>query len=160
MLFKISVERKIIEVYILPNGLGPCPGRFTKITKVPCSDLLIRCIPNSADIFTKRKSFSECSKYSNKFDQLGYVVHPAKSQLTPKQEAVSLEFIINSKRMTVNLTPNKRAHLSQMILDLLRIKNTYITFLAKVIRTLISTFPASKIGHLYCENLEEDKVNV
>ena len=61
--------------------------------------------------------------------------------------------------MTANLTPNKRAHLKQIILDLLRIKNPSMKFIAKVIGTLISTFPASKLGPLYYRNLEKDKVN-
>ena len=63
--------------------------------------------------------------------------------------------------MTVNLTPNKRAHLRQLnhFKLLLRIKNPSVRFLAKVIRTLISTFPASKLGPLYYRNVEKDKVN-
>ena len=149
-----------------PNGLDPCPRRFTKITKVPRSDLRIRGIPNSAfidDIFTKGKSYSECQQNAQNivttFDQLGYVIHPIKSQLTPKREDVSLGFIINSKPMTVNLTPKKRTHLRQFIIDLLRIKNPSIRFLAKVIGTLISTFPASKLGPLYYRNVEKDKEN-
>ena len=79
--------------------------------------------------------------------------------MTLKQEVVSLRFIINSKPTAVNLTPNKRAHLRQIILDLLRIKTPSIKFLAEVIGTLISTFPASKLGPLYYRNLEKDKVN-
>ena len=79
--------------------------------------------------------------------------------MTPKQEIVSLGFIINSKTVTVNLTPNKRAQLRQIILDLLRIKNSSVRFQAKVIGTLISTFPASKLGPLYYRNVEKDKVN-
>ena len=79
--------------------------------------------------------------------------------MTPKQEVVSLAFIINPKTVIANLTPNERAHLRQIILDLLRIKNPSIRFLAKVIGTLISTFPASKIGPLYYKSLEKGEVN-
>ena len=53
---------RLLKFTCYPNGLGPCSRRFTKITKVPCSDLQIRGIPNSAfidDIFTKGKSYSE-----------------------------------------------------------------------------------------------------
>ena len=62
---KFQWKGRLLKFTCCPNGLGPCPRRFTKITKVSCSDLRITGIPNSAfidDIFTKGKSYSECQQ--------------------------------------------------------------------------------------------------
>ena len=58
---KFQWKRRLLKFTCLDNGSGSCPRRFTKITKVPCSDLWVRGIPNSAfmgDIFIKGKSYS------------------------------------------------------------------------------------------------------
>ena len=96
---KFQWKGRLLKFTCYPNGLGPCPRRFTK---VPCSDLRMRGIPNSAfidDIFTKEDLTQSVNKMLKNivttFEQLGYVIHPIKSQLTPKQEVVSLGFIIN-----------------------------------------------------------------
>ena len=41
------------------------------------------------------------------FDNLGFTIHPDKSIFIPKQVIIHLGFILNSKEMTVRLTPEK-----------------------------------------------------
>ena len=43
---KFQWKGRLLKFTCYPNDLGPCPKWFTKITKVPCSDLRIRGIPN------------------------------------------------------------------------------------------------------------------
>ena len=92
------------------------------------------------------------------FNRLGFTIHHTKTQLVPKQEIVSLGFVVNSRTMTISLPANKKHHLINITLKLSRIKKPTIRFLTKVIGTLVSTFPASKFGLLYYRGLEKDKV--
>ena len=44
----------------------------------------------------------------NIFQELGFVIHPEKSQIVPTQEIKFLGFIINSREMTISLTPQRK----------------------------------------------------
>ena len=92
------------------------------------------------------------------FIWLGFTIHPTKSQLVPKQEIVSVGFVVNSRTMTISLPANKKAYLKNITLKLLRKKKPTIKFLAQVIVTLVSTFPAFKFSPLCYRALEKDKV--
>ena len=48
------------------------------------------------------------------FDRLGFVVHPDKSVLMPTQETTVLGFVINSRKMSVKLTPQKEKNLKKI----------------------------------------------
>ena len=63
-----------------PNGLGPCPRKFTKLNKVPVTTLHFENVPLGGyidDFFTKGETFSNvkktytkqcvCMGFSNKF---------------------------------------------------------------------------------------------
>ena len=69
------------------------------------------------------------------FDRLGFVVHPYKSVLIPTQEITILVFVINSRKMSVKLTPQKKKTLKGLINQLFSMKNPSVRFLAKVIGT-------------------------
>ena len=92
------------------------------------------------------------------FDRLGYVVHPDKSALIPTQEINILGFVINSIKMSVKLTPQKEKNLKRLVNQLFSVKTPSIRFLAKVIGTIVSVFPAGKYALLYYRALENDKI--
>ena len=73
------------------------------------------------------------------FDRLGFLVHPDKSVLIPTQ---ILGFVINSRRRSVKLTPQKEKNLKRLVNQLFSMKNRSIRCLAKVINTIVSVFPA------------------
>ena len=54
------------------------------------------------------------------FDQLGLVVHPEKSSFIPTQVIVILGFVINSVKMTVQLTTEKAVNLKTDCAELLK----------------------------------------
>ena len=83
------------------------------------------------------------------FDRLGFVVHPDKSLLVPTQEITILGFVINSRKMSVRLTPQKEKNLKRLVNQLVSMKNPSIRFLFKLIGTIVSVFSAVKYALLY-----------
>ena len=83
------------------------------------------------------------------FDRLGLVVHPDKSVLIPTQEITILGFVINSRKMSIKLTPQKEKNLKRLVNQLFFMKSPSVRFLAKVIGTIVSVFPAVKYASLY-----------
>ena len=103
------------------------------------------------------QNFKNTEKIITLFQNLGFVIHPDKSQFIPSQEVTFLEFVITSKNMTVTLT-SKEKNLKLLVSQLFSMKYPTIRFLAKIIDTLVSSFPAVKFGPLYYRSLEKVKV--
>ena len=66
--------------------------------------------------------------------------------------------MIDSVRMIVTLTEEKRQKLKTLVLNFLRINKPTIRYLAKVIGTIISCMPAAILRPLFCRCLENDNV--
>lgn len=163
---KFSYDDTLYKFTCFPNGLAPCPRKFTKLTKVPMSQLRLSGCPIEGyidDFITNATSKEACNSNIDKiitmFDSLGFVVNPEKSKLESAQEIVFLGFVINSKIMKVSLTPQRTKQLNQLVSQLLTISNPSIRFLAKVIGTIISCLQAAKFGLLHYRNLERLKVD-
>ena len=60
--------------------------------------------------------------------------------------------------MIVTLTEEKRQKLKTLALNFLRINKPTISYLAKVVGTIISCMPAAILRPLFCCYLENDKV--
>ena len=119
---KFEFLDKLYKFLCFPNGLAPCPRKFTKITKGPPSDLRLRKIVVSGyidDFFTKDHTsegcFNNVMSIAELFDRLGYVVHPEKSVLIPTQEITILGFVINSRKMSVKLITQKEKNLKNLV---------------------------------------------
>ena len=88
--------------FCFPNGKLPYPEKFTKITKVPLTDLRFWKVVVSGyidDFFTKDHSSEGCFKYAvsmaELFDRIGFFVHRDKFLLISTQEITMLGFVIN-----------------------------------------------------------------
>ena len=66
--------------------------------------------------------------------------------------------MIDSVKMIVTLTEEKKQKLKTLLLNLLRINKPTIRYLAKVIGTIISCMPAAILGPLFYRYLENNKV--
>ena len=66
--------------------------------------------------------------------------------------------MIDSVKIIVTLTKEKKSKLKTLVLGLLRINKPTIRYLAKVIGTIISWMPAAKLGPLFYRYLENEKV--
>ena len=84
------------------------------------------------------------------FDRLEFIVHPNKSVLLSTQEIIILGFVINSRKISVKLTPQKKKKESKKISKLgILYENLIIRFFAKEIGTIFSVFPAVKYPPLH-----------
>ena len=161
---KFKIDGELWQYVCYPNGLGPCPRKFTKLTVVPMSEIRKHGIPICGyidDFILTGKTFNSALEgtlwSAELFLKLGFVVHPVKSQLVPSQTITFLGFVIDSVSMTISLTEKRRHILRDLLLTLARLKNPTIRFLAKVIGHIISVMPASRYGALHYRKLELDK---
>ena len=115
---------------MFPNGLAPCPRKFTKITIVPLSDLRLQknLVSRYIDDFftrdhTSEGCFNNVMSIAELFDRLGFVVHPDKSVLIPTQEITILGFAMNSRKMSEKLKPQKEKNLKRLVNQLFSMKD-------------------------------------
>ena len=162
---KFNFKDQLYNYTCYPNGLGPCPRKFTKVTSVPMAEVRKIGHPISGYIddfimikMTKIACFEAGISTANMFQTLGFVIHREKSQLEPTQKIIFLGFVIDSVTMTISLTEKRRNALHSLLLNILRLKSPTIQYVAKVIGHIISALPASKFGSLYYRDLENDKV--
>jgi len=163
--FKFEHLGKLYKYTALPNGFSPGPRKFTKAVKVPLSVLRKERITIAAyidDLISinghKGKCLKNVYRITELFDQLGFVIHPDKSEFLPKQEIEYLGFIINSVNMTITLTPKKKSDLYALAVEIYNSEQIKIRKLAKLLGKISSSFPATKFGKLFFRALERDKI--
>ena len=161
---KFCWDDTLYQYTCYPNGLAPCPRKFTKLMKVPLSVLRSKGHKTSGyidDFFTCARTFGGCKQSLMEmielFIQLGFVIHPTKTVLRPTQKLEFLGFLIDSSQMTVSLTEQKKCTFKKMVNKLLTIKRPTLRFIAKVIGTIVAAFPASRYGPLFYRSLDKDK---
>ena len=162
---KFKWKEKLYCFTCFLNGLGSYPRQFTKLNKVPITTLHFENVPLSGytdDFFTKGDTFSICEENIHKtmhlYDKLGFVINFKTSQIVPTQRIRILGFVIDSVKMIITLTEEKKQKLKTLVLNLIRINKPTIKYLAKVIGTIISCMPAALLGPLLYRYLENDKV--
>ena len=107
---------ELFQFRVLPNGYCHGPRRFTKLLKPPLSILReegVIIAPYFDDFLNMHRNEDTCFQNTGKivdlFQTLGFVVHPSpKSSLSPSQTIEFLGFIINSGKMQVTLTSEKK----------------------------------------------------
>ena len=152
---------------VLPFGISSAPRKFSKVL-IPILSFLRQqgfiVIMYLDDGFTCAPTCEQCKEnicyIMHTFSYYGFIIHPKKSAPVPSQRVGSLGFYIDSVAMTVSLPTEKieRAiHLcSSVLFD--RQKQFTIQYLAQIIGTLISLFPACPLGRLYYRSLERLKI--
>ena len=164
---KFEHDKELYQYTCYPNGLGPCPRRFTKLFKPPLSHLRMRgiyIVGYIDDFFTKGTTRHSCTMHLKEiielFEKLGFTVSPGKSMLDPDTKAVFLGFLIDSVKMIVTLTPEKIEDLTEVIDQALekdkKGKNT-IRFISKVIGKIVAALHGSLEGTLHYRFLEACK---
>ena len=155
---------RLYQFTCLPNGLSEAPRKFTKILKVPFTYLRARGHSNSAYIDdsallaqTRTLCQNNVQATVHLLDELGFTVHPEKSMLYPQQTLVYLGFILNSRDMTVRLTPEKVAKIKNHCSDILGRSKVSIRLFATLIGTLVATEPGVDLAPLYYRRLEGEK---
>ena len=155
---------QLFQYTCLPNGLASAPRIFTKVTRVFFAELRKKGHLNSSFIDDSflvgsknncRLNVIDTFDYS---DKAGWVVHPEKSMLDPEQERIHLGVIINSVKMTVSLTEERKAKMTQSFMNVLENQNNVkIRKLAEAVGLMVASFPAVVYGKLYyrrCDNFK------
>ena len=162
--FKFVFNNTLYKFLCLPNGYCHGPRKFTKLLKPVLALLRLQGHILAAyidDMLNIGSDYDECVRNIIDtiyyFTKLGFNIHPEKSCLVPAQEIVFLGFVINSVKMTVQLTLEKKVEIRNMSIDIL--KNPYISIraLASFIGKITASFPGVRCGPLHYRNLERDK---
>uniref|UniRef100_A0A7M5U2R2 Reverse transcriptase domain-containing protein n=1 Tax=Clytia hemisphaerica TaxID=252671 RepID=A0A7M5U2R2_9CNID len=123
---RFRLKGKLYEFLWLCFGLGPVPRIFTKLLKVPVSNLRrlnIRLIIYLDDILLMAQSISELLTARDSviflFQQLGLIINPKKSVLTPCQKMEFLGLEVDALTMTLFLPLEKVEKLKERCQKLL-----------------------------------------
>ena len=158
---KFQFQGALYAFTCLPNGLCTGPRKFTKLCKPPLAHL--RTLGHTVcayidDLINIGDNFVECQHNVcdtiTTFCKLGFNVNHKKSKLIPSQTITFLGFNIDSVHMKITPTHEKILNVQTLCRTLLGKTSFKIRFLARIIGTLISTFPGVKHGPLHFRILE------
>lgn len=156
----------IFQYTCLPNGISFAPRYFTKITKPIYSKLRTLGFINVGyidDSLLLADSLTECEQNVQEtvdlMTKLGFMVHTEKSVFKPTKLIMFLGNMIDSEKMIVYLTDDKKDRIIEECSILIRKESAKIRDVAKVIGIIVSSFPAVEFGKLWYRNLENAKIN-
>jgi hypothetical protein len=157
---------KLYQFTCLPNGLKSAPRIFTKIVKVPFAKARQLGVTASSYIddgitmgLNRLKAKMNVKNLTNITNKAGFVIHPVKSELEPKQVKVHLGYIIDSVNMTLKISDQRVTKIKQLCMEV--IHNTHmqrkITLrkLSKLVGCMVSTLPANQYGRLDLRRMEK-----
>ncbi|XP_048489242.1 uncharacterized protein LOC105380262 isoform X1 [Plutella xylostella] len=152
------------EFTAMPYGLSVAPRVFTKIMKEVITYLRKRGFKSVIyldDILCVGDTYDECLHNVHEtiklLQCLGFIVNYEKSSLIPSQICKFLDFIYNTKDLSISLPIEKRNHLVQMVRKFISSQTYTIREFAQLIGGLIAACPAVKYGYLYTKILERQK---
>ena len=106
---------KLLNFFVLPNGLSPGPRKFTKLTKPSLAILRMQGYTVAIyinDVIAIDQSFEECLlnvvETISLFQKLGFLIHPDKSKFIPAKIVEYLGLIIDSEKMVTFLWDQKK----------------------------------------------------
>ena len=162
---KFQWKDKLFAFRACPNGLCMLPRVFTKLLKPVFSALGRKGFESSIYIddsfqkgINKMLATRNVIETVKNLTELGFIIHPEKSELVPTQTLVFLGCTLNSRDMTVSVPQEKAQRYAVTIANFLKTKSNTIRELCKIIRMLVSLFPAVQLGKLYYRQLENEKI--
>lgn len=148
----------------LPNGLSSAPRLFTKLLKPVYASLRSKGHVSVAyidDSYLQGETYEQCLKNIQDtidlFEQLGFKINKEKSVVVPTHEIVFLGFVLNSKSMTISLTPEKIKKFKNLYHNFCSNKSHSIRQVAELVGVLISSSVAIPLGLLHTKLLEKEK---
>ena len=161
---KFRIGTQVYQYLVLPMGFRDSPRLFNKILKPVLAYLRNKSLLSSVyidDFFLTAKDLLMCKDNvtitKDVLEELGFEISD-KSVLEPTQKLLHLGFILNSIEMTVSLGEEKKVRIKELLYEFLSSRRITIRLLAKIIGTLIATFPAIQYGQLYYRELEMTKI--
>ena len=114
------------------------------------------------DIFIKGDTLNDCEQAVKAtvhlLTELGFLVHDVKSEPDPKREIRFWGFMLNSEKMTISPSLEKKEKTKEKSKLLLQASAVTIRNLAEVIGVLVANFPGIEFGPLHYRSLERDKI--
>ena len=163
---KFIYEGSLYAYTVYPNGLASCPRQFTKLLKPPIAHLrsqghLIASYID--DIYLQSDTYEGCVNTVlstfRQFNDLGFVIHPDKSEFIPKQTIQFLGFILDSRSMKITLPADRKTRVKECFLNLRsHYRSVSIRDTAKAIGYMVSCLPAIPFGGIHYRALENDKI--
>lgn len=148
----------------LPNGLSSAPRLFIKLLKPVYASLRSKGHVSVAyidDSYLQGETYEQCLKNIQDtidlFEQLGFKINKEKSVVVPTHEIVFLGFVLNSKSMTISLTPEKIKKFKNLYHNFCSNKSHLIRQVAELVGVLISSSVAIPLGLLHTKLLEKEK---
>ena len=162
---KFSFDNDLYQFTAFPNGLSTCPRQFTKLLKPALAYLRVEGYIIMAyidDLYLQGRTLEECVQNVIQtmkiLESLGFVVHPDKSVFIPSHRLIFLGFVLDSVKMTVTLTAEKREKLKALIQQALsNPSQIQIRTVAQLIGHFVSCLPAVRHGALYYRQLDKNK---
>ena len=163
--FKFYWDGVLYKFVAMPQGLACAPRIFTKILKPAYSHLRKQghqSIGYIDDSFLQGDTLDDCRSNvlatSKLFSDLGFVIHPEKSVLTPSKTLVFLGFVLDSSNMRVSLTQDKALKLQTACRDIVKRERIVIREVAKLLGLMVSSLPGVQHGQLFYRSIENDKI--
>lgn len=155
----------LYEFIVLPFGLCVSPYVYTKVVKPVVKYLRVRgfiIIVYLDDWWFIDETLEECKKrldFAISFLQaLGFLINWAKSMLDPAFRCKYLGFVLDSQKMTLELTQEKRDSLSILLENFKTGNSCSIEDFASMLGRLSAACPAIPYGRLYTKSLEREKM--
>ena len=151
----------MLQFRAMPNGYCDAMRVFTKLLKPVFATLRengFESVIYVDDSLLQGDTFEECFENIevtlNCLQELGFVIHPVKSVLSPTQVITFLGFIIDTVNMTVTLTPEKKLKIRNMGIGLMSGEDITIRMTSSFIGNVTASFEAVPYGRLYYRNIE------
>ena len=151
----------MLQFRAMPNGYCEAMRVFTKLLKPVFATLRetgYESVIYVDDSLLQGDTFGECFENIREtlqcLQELGFVIHPSKSVLRPTQIITFLGFVIDTVKMTVTLTPEKKEKIREMGIGLLSVESITVRMVSRFIGNLTASFEAVPFGRLYYRNLE------
>lgn len=149
-------EKRLFQFTSLPQGLSSAPRLFTKLLKPVYATLRRLGYLNVGyidDSLLVGETIQECSSGSSAMitlvEKLGFFVNYEKSVLKPAQKIAFLGNIIDSVKMTVTLTDERKENILYECKKLHKKSEASIRKVASVIGLIVSSFSAIEFGPLH-----------
>lgn len=172
-LIPVGVDKKYLRFWFqnvmyeftcMPFGLSTAPFTFTKLLKPVINYLRgkgYKSVCYLDDINCIGKTYQECLENCQVtirlLECLGFIINREKSNIVPSNTAVFLGFVVNTKDMSLSVTPKKKENIAILIKKYLGMQQCTIREFAKLIGTLVACSPAVSYGFLYTKTLEQQK---
>ena len=151
----------MFQITSTSNDYGPAIIIFTKISKVPFGHLRSQGhnpVVYVDDSYLQGDTYQSCLPNIlgtiKLLRELGFVIHPDKSVLTPSQTIVFFGFVISSKHTTLSLTDDKKYKIKTLLMNCLHSQQVSIRALARILGDIVASFPAVTFELLHYIHLE------